>query len=172
MCKSDGHLQRRSLKLRVTDLADVCDEMWWEHHSEPIRCCLWLGVWFWLERLRCCRWICESEGPWCPPHHWTSASRTDPSTRSDTAWGEREEKVGYFEQKEESIGDGVTHLCQLRVFKLLQLPQKAQVGPRTRPGRPHRRQRLHPTTARHRHDVGHHQGHTAGHACHTESTLR
>lgn len=103
MCKSDGHLQRRSLKLRVTDLADVCDEMWGEHHSEPIRCCLWLGVWFWLERLRCCRWICESEGPWCPPHHWTSASRTDPSTRSDTAWREREERVSYFEQKEEAL---------------------------------------------------------------------
>lgn len=64
---------------------------------------------------------------------------------------------------------GVTYFCQVCVFKLLQLPQEAQVGPRTRTSRPHRRQSLHPAAARHGHDVGHHQGHAAGHSCHTES---
>lgn len=64
---------------------------------------------------------------------------------------------------------GVTHFCQLCVFKLLQLAQEAQIGPRTRPSRSHRRQRLHPAVPRHRHDVSHHQSYTAGHSCNTES---
>ncbi|KAG7236131.1 hypothetical protein INR49_000695 [Caranx melampygus] len=53
--------------------------------------------------------------------------------------------------------------------KKQKLPQEAQVGPCARPGRPHRCQRLHPAATRHSHDVGHHQGHAAGHSCHAES---
>lgn len=58
------------------------------------------------------------------------------------------------------------HLGQLHVFKFLQLSQETQVWPRARPGRPHGGQGLHPAALGHRHDVGHHQSHTAGHACH------
>lgn len=62
-----------------------------------------------------------------------------------------------------------TDLFGLSSLKLLELVLKAPVGPSTGPDHLDCGQRLLPAQSRHRHDISHHQGDTAGDPCQTVS---